>query len=413
LPEKNGGTANQVEKNQIEERNRFIEENMGLVVAKVKEIHRKLPPKFELEDMINDGVAEACESLDRYDPSKGMKKTSYLGNCIKWGVLSGLEKRFKPFKRENSLDDLEDFEKDAIFNRSTENSDRQVNYDNHFSQFISEAVKKLPAIEQTVIQEHYYNGLEFGDIAKILTLNKNQVYQLHSTTLEKMASHLSISMNGDLTSLRAGGCMKKINSEEELSTTEQLKKLPLFSDSFSEQELTEIGKKFRLERHTRTKTIFGKMISLEGENIQWVYVVIEGWIKSLRSDKNGVKTIMALYEKGDILGEAELLQAIPATTTFITMEDCLLACISKTDFNLLLENPNFARGIINMMSLRLKEAWVRLHEFNVLSAPERVEKTFTETRARGIKMTGTEIAGLACTRRETAARYLSNRVSQT
>jgi RNA polymerase sigma factor for flagellar operon FliA len=47
-------------------------------------------------------------------------------------------------------------------------------------------VAKLPARQQQVIRLHYFNGLQFVDIAEAMGITKGRVSQLHKEGLEQL-----------------------------------------------------------------------------------------------------------------------------------------------------------------------------------------------------------------------------------
>ena len=74
-----------------------IQDNMGLVfmVARRMEHLKGVSDIMEFQDLISEGVLGLIYSLDRFEPERGYRFSSYAVQCIKYHMLLGHERLFK------------------------------------------------------------------------------------------------------------------------------------------------------------------------------------------------------------------------------------------------------------------------------------------------------------------------------
>lgn len=100
-----------------------IQDNMGLVFMVARRMDRitGVNNVMEFQDLISEGVLGLIYSLDRFEPERGHRFSSYAVQCIKYHMLLGHERLFKeqwkakragvrsttiPFYRENSIEPI-------------------------------------------------------------------------------------------------------------------------------------------------------------------------------------------------------------------------------------------------------------------------------------------------------------------
>jgi RNA polymerase sigma factor for flagellar operon FliA len=75
-----------------------------------------------------------------------------------------------------------------LLGQDEERSYRQEFYDNEeqkqLQQSLSNLVRALPEQERRVVQYHYYHGLDFAEIAKLLELSRGRISQIHRQALQ-------------------------------------------------------------------------------------------------------------------------------------------------------------------------------------------------------------------------------------
>jgi RNA polymerase sigma factor for flagellar operon FliA len=84
---------NRVDKDSLLSREELIVEYLPYVKRIVNRIAVHLPPSVETEDLLNVGVIGLIQAVDRYDPTRDNKFTTYAAFRIKGAVLSELRSR--------------------------------------------------------------------------------------------------------------------------------------------------------------------------------------------------------------------------------------------------------------------------------------------------------------------------------
>jgi CRP/FNR family transcriptional regulator/CRP/FNR family cyclic AMP-dependent transcriptional regulator len=102
---------------------------------------------------------------------------------------------------------------------------------------------------------------------------------------------------------------------------------------------------------TETRFARGSQIFEQGTEGQHMYLVLEG---ALEASRNG--ELVRTYKRGDTFGELSMLDGGVRVVTVRSTEDSILAAIAHDDFHDLLSlYPTLARGVIDMLSNRLRD----------------------------------------------------------
>lgn len=184
-----------------------------------KEFGRRPAYGLESNDFQQFAYAGLLEAIDRYNPEKGVPFTAFAKYRIVGSINDGLSlssesgaeysfRRKVERARLNSLN-LNDDNENALEKLSklavglaigfiieggeqvdnvpdaTPNAYETLSWFELRSKLNSE-VMKLPKKENTVIKEHYINGVTFIQIAKLLCLTKGRVSQLHRQAVERL-----------------------------------------------------------------------------------------------------------------------------------------------------------------------------------------------------------------------------------
>ena len=95
----------------------------------------------------------------------------------------------------------------------------------------------------------------------------------------------------------------------------------------------------------------GSRIVTQGEAPEFFYVIQAGRVRVFRETKDKIRTELTDLSAGAYLGEVALVTGQPRTASVEALEDCRLVKISKSEFDVLLdENPQLARHIIQQLS---------------------------------------------------------------
>jgi RNA polymerase sigma factor FliA len=201
----------------------------------VQRIHAQLPMGVDEDDLTNVGVIGLIDAIDRYDPTRGTKFTTYAAFRIRGAVMGELRSRDVVSRTSRSkIRELQNTYADLEFKKGGEVQDSEVadamgiEIDEFYQirkmasmSFVSfeemwlpsreerddvigfllgnggedpfqiarikelrnataEAIEQLPEKEKMVISLYYWDELTMKEIGKVLELTESRVSQLHS-----------------------------------------------------------------------------------------------------------------------------------------------------------------------------------------------------------------------------------------
>lgn len=171
-----------------EERERMILENQGLVYL----IARRLAAPGRFEEALSFGQEGLIEAVDRFDPERGAKFSSYSYEYIRGYILRGVYHRSTHWKPTIPVDFSSDhFDLDPGTMRQppdhrTESPDAAVRRAE-----IWERIRKyLDPRRYEAIYERYVGGRELEDIGEQLGITRERVRQLIDTGLQSMLNRI-------------------------------------------------------------------------------------------------------------------------------------------------------------------------------------------------------------------------------
>ncbi|HHG73538.1 MAG TPA: FliA/WhiG family RNA polymerase sigma factor [Persephonella sp.] len=229
------------------ERNEIIMEFLPKIQYIVQSIKQEnLPPTVTEEDLINTGVLGLIDAINKYDPEKGVKLSTYAEIRIRGHIIDSLRKldwvprniRQKARHIEAAIleveqklgreatpeeiaeylgMDVEEYMKYAekISNSSLISIDTKVGIDEdsttslwqilsinddtpdkhveeeELKRIISDIISKLKERERLVITLYYYEELSMKEIGEILGLTESRISQIHTKTMLKIRNMIS------------------------------------------------------------------------------------------------------------------------------------------------------------------------------------------------------------------------------
>jgi len=191
-----------------------------------------------------------------------------------------------------------------------------------------------------------------------------------------------------------------------------LRGIKLFS-SLNEEELCVISSKVVLKEFRKNETIFH-----EEETNTYMYIIVFGKVKVVRTDKSGKETIFAMHQSGDFFGEMSLIDGKTTPASVIATEESLIGIISKENFHLLLlTQEKILDQLLEVLCSRVRESWRRIQMLNSKYASQRIKMLFLMLSERyGVKtsdgmtldiaLTHQDIADMAGLTRESATRVI-------
>ena len=129
------------------------------------------------------------------------------------------------------------------------------------------------------------------------------------------------------------------------------KLVPLFS-SLKDEELDAI-----LNHSSKVNYPKNKIIFLEDEEGNELYMILKGSVKVVRISESGEEITLAVLQKGDFFGEMSLLDGKPRSATVVSDEDSVLILFNKNNFEKVIEKyPRIALKLLKELTLRLRKA---------------------------------------------------------
>jgi len=198
-----------------------------------------------------------------------------------------------------------------------------------------------------------------------------------------------------------------------MTTLDFLSETSLFSN-LSQEQLKKI------EMITSTKEVpADKMLFLENEPGDVVYLIVSGRVKISKISVSGREKTLAILEDGDIFGEISLLDGGLRSATAQVLKNTKLLIIHRQDFlEVIHKYPEIGSKIIAVLSQRLRDTNRQLSNAHFKTVTERTKDLLLKLAdeegkevIEGImiekSLTHEELAGLIGTSRESMTRTLN------
>lgn len=105
----------------------------------------------------------------------------------------------------------------------------------------------------------------------------------------------------------------------------------------------------------------GFVLFKQGDIAQSCFLVREGVIALSRKDSHGTDKRFATISKGEIVGEMSMIGDTPRTATATITKDCVLAEISREEFEAQIEKLNpFMQRLMKLIVQRLRDTTIDL-----------------------------------------------------
>ncbi len=210
-------------------RQELVQSCQGLVKSLAMEIHKRLPPYVELDDLICYGQLGLAEAASKYDPERAAKFSTYARYRIRGAIFDGLSKlawfsrhHYHSSKYEQMSNDLLKVDSDnrgegnAQWLRGTASAlavvylatDREedspageliddgspnpqtIAIETEMKEKLREFLEALPLDAGKLIRGIYFEGLNIQEAGKRLGISKAWASRLHARTLDRLARAL-------------------------------------------------------------------------------------------------------------------------------------------------------------------------------------------------------------------------------
>ncbi|MCW2277510.1 Crp/Fnr family transcriptional regulator [Heliophilum fasciatum] len=166
--------------------------------------------------------------------------------------------------------------------------------------------------------------------------------------------------------------------------------------------------------HKKRHRLFG-----EGETAEAVYFLLQGKVKLIKVNLDGLEKMLTIIRPGQFFGEIAVMDGSPAPYTAETLEEVRLIAINKESFHKLLHQyPLMACELLRIEAKRLRHAYRHMKNLALLDTHGRVAASLVRlahndsvsegnTISIRTNLTRQEMAQLIGTSRETVSRILA------
>jgi CRP/FNR family transcriptional regulator len=182
---------------------------------------------------------------------------------------------------------------------------------------------------------------------------------------------------------------------------------------FSLQELglpEDIWAPFRTARQAQHYAA-GQLIYLQDTPAEGFYYLLSGRVNAFLSSEEGDERVLAVYQSGNLFGEASFFNELPRVSSAITVTECDIVFTSRsTAQTLLSENPQLAMALLKYLA---RTVWMLSNHLDGMAfrpAEQRILRyllSLPRDRAGVVKCTQEEVSAAVSTSRVTVSRVLS------
>jgi CRP-like cAMP-binding protein len=133
----------------------------------------------------------------------------------------------------------------------------------------------------------------------------------------------------------------------------------------------------------------GDTLINEGQMINGIFCIMSGKGKMTRYNAMGKEQIVRFIKSGNLIGYRSVISNEPASLNFQALEDITACFIPKTAFEDMLDNRNFSRRIMKLLSEDLKQANLFITNLSNHTVKERLAETLLQLE----EIFGTDIEG--------------------
>ncbi len=217
-----------------------VKEFTPLIRKFAYDLAKSLPPSVEVDDLVQEGVVGLLGAIERFDPSRHVKLSTYVVTRIKGAMLDylrsidwvprTLRKKLKAIERARmkfiredpnvvtvkiaeelgiNVKEVEIVEREILRNQilsldkyllsneeigdlipSKDRTPEELYEDEEMILKLKEAIDSLTNRERLLLSLYYDEDLTFKEIAQVLGISESRVCQIHSVALSKIRGEL-------------------------------------------------------------------------------------------------------------------------------------------------------------------------------------------------------------------------------
>jgi RNA polymerase sigma factor for flagellar operon FliA len=226
------------------ERERLILDHLPQVRLIARRIRNRLPEHVSLDDLVSAGIVGLIAAVDQYDPAHNVKLKTYAEHKVRGAILDSLrgldwaprqrrkkakqiesaisraEQRLRRIPSEEEIAaemgvDLveyhrwlvevqglnigsleytaEDGEGKSLLEYLSDNRDQmpsRIVERSQLEQLLSDAIRKIPPMERTVLGLYYVEELTLREIAQAVDLHESRISHLKSQAILRLRAHI-------------------------------------------------------------------------------------------------------------------------------------------------------------------------------------------------------------------------------
>jgi CRP-like cAMP-binding protein len=138
---------------------------------------------------------------------------------------------------------------------------------------------------------------------------------------------------------------------------------------------------------TRRTYVAGQTVIQEGEESAGLFIVEEGYLKSVKLSVSGREQVVRVVGPGEVFNAIGVLASETNPGTVIALEDSTVWSVERRALlQLLDEHPNLAGVIIQSLAMRIQQLMQQVEDLSLRSVDERLARLLIEEAEDGIVM---------------------------
>jgi len=152
-------------------------------------------------------------------------------------------------------------------------------------------------------------------------------------------------------------------------TIDQIRDFPLLN-ALPDDVLSELAKSITPQRLEEDEILF-----LEGQSINSLFFVLEGWLKTEKNSADGRQQTLRLIGPGEVINELAVFSNSETSMSLIALENAMVFKVSRVQVEGLIENyPAFSHVIIMNLSKRIQHLLTQVENLSLYNVEARLAR---------------------------------------